>query len=238
MRTMLSVLFTVALAAGWQWINVLSRQGQMADALVLWLGGGLTLVLALQQLYTQIAHPSSPEQARKAEVIANDYLRGLLAKYYEYMKKLNARQQPNVRINVMLPTSWYKLRKFLRMYYTATLPGVSYRNEEQVLAWKKGQGVCGWAWKHRMRGLYDAVRPGFDTAAKKRTIEQEKIAGALKSIYAEPIFFDGKVVGILNLDSDSDLTETRFDDPVVQDLVKTYADNLAAVCFPDGVRHQ
>lgn len=238
MKKILVVLFTVMLAAGWQWINVLNRQNQLNDHHVLWLGSLLTLILALQQFYIQLAHPSSPEQARKAEIIANSYLAGLLAKYYGYVKSVNPNQQPNVRVNVMLPTSWYKVRFYLMMYYSATLPGVSYRNEEQVLTWKKGEGVSGWTWKHRRRGLYDATRPGFAEAAKKQSDRQAEVTRTLKSVYAEPITLEGKVVGVLNLDSDADLTQTRFEDPAVQEMVKIYADNLAAVCFPDGVRHK
>jgi hypothetical protein len=49
---------------------------------------------------------------------------------------------------------------------------------------------------------------------------------------------NGEVVGVLNLDTDAGLDETRFDDPRVQQIVKNFADNLSAVCFVDGVRHK
>jgi hypothetical protein len=238
MKKLLTVLFTVLLAVGWQWITLANRQKTLADQEMLWLGVVLTLALLLQQTYIAIADPAAPERARRAQPIAENYLRGLLAKYYEYVLKMSPAQQPSVRVNVMLPTSWFKLRQFLRIHYTATLPGFSYRNEELVLRWHRGQGVCGWAWKHGMPGLYDALRPGYDTAARKRSAEQARVAESLKSMVCEPIWYDGEIVGMLNLDSDAHLAETRFDDPRVREMVKAYADNLASVCFPDGVRHR
>lgn len=238
MKKLLTVLFTVLLAVGWQWMTLGSRHKTLSDSHVFWLGVALTLALVIQQTWIVIADPAAPERARRAQPIAENYLRGLLAKYYEYVLKLSPAQQPSVRVNVMLPTSWFKLRQFLRIHYTATLPGFAYRDEERVLRWYRGQGVCGWAWQQGLPALYDAMRPGFDASAKRRTAEQARVVESLKSMICEPIWFDGEIVGMLNLDSDAHLAETRFDDPRVREMVKAYADNLASVCFPDGVRHR
>ncbi|MCW5609451.1 MAG: hypothetical protein KIS83_01995 [Rubrivivax sp.] len=239
MKKFLTVLFTVLLAVGWQWLNTLRGAGSLGQATVVWLGIALTCLLALQQAYVVIGSPVSPDRPRRAEVIANNYLAGLLAKYYEFMQLASPASQPSVRVNVMLPTSRWKLFRYLRIYYTATLPGgASYTNEERVMRWRKSQGLGGWAWKHGEAGVFDAQRDGFGAAAKSLSAEQKRMVGALKSVYSVPIWLEGVVVGVLNLDSDAGLAETRFDDPRVQQIVKNYADNLSAVCFVDGVRHK
>lgn len=239
MKKFMTVLFTVLLAVGWQWLNTLKGAGSLSAGTVVGLGVLLTLLLTLQQTYVIIGSPVSPDRPRRAEVIANSYLSSLLSKYYEFMKSVNPDSQPSVRINVMLPTSRWKLWRYLRIYYTANLPGgASYTNEEPVMHWRKGQGVGGWSWRHGEAGVYDASRDGFGAAAKSLTAEQKRMAGTLKSVYSAPIWLEGVVVGVLNLDSDAGLDESRFDDPHVQQIVKAYADNLSAVCFVDGVRHK
>jgi hypothetical protein len=239
MKKFLTVLFTVLLAVGWQWLNTLNGAGSLAQGTVVWLGVALTTLLALQQGYVVIGSPVAPDRPRRAEVIANSYLSGLLAKYYEFMQAARPASQPSVRVNVMLPTSRWKLWRYLRIYYTATLPGgASYTNEERVMSWRKGQGLGGWAWKQGEAGVFDAQRDGFGGAAKSLSAAQKHMVGRLKSVYSVPIWLEGSVVGILNLDSDAGLDETRLDDPRVQQIVKNYADNLSAVCFVDGVRHK
>ncbi|HEU4458254.1 MAG TPA: GAF domain-containing protein [Methylibium sp.] len=238
MNKVLAVLFTVLLAVGWQWIMIGNRRSSITDEQMIWLGAALTIALLLQQIYQVISDPSAPERARKAQGIAENYLAALLAQYYEYVQQLDPAQQPSVRVNVMLLTRWFKLRSFLRMHYAATLPVLAYNNEERIVEWKKGEGVCGWAWQHRMTGLYDAERSGFDTAAKRRNPVQRAATQGLKSALSEPIWFESRIVGVLNLDSDAGLDQSRFDHATVRQLARTYADNLAAVCFPDGVRHK
>lgn len=239
MKKFLTVLFTVLLAVGWQWLNTLKGAGTLTQDAVLWLGVALTGFLALQQAYVVMGNPVPPDRPRHAEVIANAYLQSLLAKYYEFMKAVSPSSQPSVRINVMLPTSRWKVWRYLRIYYTAMLPGAAaYTNEERVMHWRKDQGLGGWAWKNGQAGLFDAARPGFGSAANSLTDAQKEIVGRLKSVYSAPIWMNGEVVGVLNLDSDAGLDETRFDDPRVQQIVKNFADNLSAVCFVDGVRHK
>ena len=239
MKKFLTVLFTVLLAVGWQWLNTLKGAGSLNQGDVLWLGIALTLALVLQQTYVVLGNPVPPDRPRMAEPIANAYLASLLAKYYEFAKVMNPTSQPSVRINVMLPTSRWKVWRYLRIYYTATLPGAAaFTNEERVIHWRKGQGVGGWTWQHGEGGLYDASRPGFAAAANSLSDDQKQAVGRLKSVYSAPIWLNGVVVGVLDLDSDAGLDETRFDDPRVEQIVKAFADNLSAVCFADGVRHK
>jgi GAF domain-containing protein len=239
MKKFLTVLFTVLLAVGWQWINTLKTAGTLGQDVVFGLGAVLTLCLLLQQSYVALGSPVPPERPSKAETIANAYLLSLLSKYYEFVQAVSPDRQPSVRINVMLPTSRWKLWRHLRIYYVATLPGAAvYTNEERVMPWRKGQGISGWVWKTGQPGLYDDQRPGFGLASESLSEAQKHSAGALKSVYSVPIWLDDEIVGILNLDSDANLDETRFDDPRVQHIVKTFADNLASVCFADGVRHK
>ena len=239
MKKFLTVFFTVLLAVGWQWLNTLKAAGSLSQASVLWLGAALTVCLALQQAYVVLGNPVPPDRPRKADVIASAYLASLLAKYYEFMQAMNRQSQPSVRINVMLLTSRWKVWRYLRIYYTARLPGsAAYTNEERVMRWRKGQGVGGWAWKNGVAGLFDATRPGFGAAAGSLDAAQKKAVASLKSVSSAPIWMIGVVVGMLNLDSDAGLDETCFDDPRVQQIVGTYADSLSAVCFADGVRHK
>lgn len=239
MKNFLTVFFTVLLAVGWQWLNTLKSVLSLSQGNVLWLGVALTGCLVLQQVYVVLGNPVPPDRPRKADAIASTYLAGLLAKYYEFMQAVSPASQPSVRINVMLLTSRWKVWRYLRIYYTARLPGsAAYTNEERVMRWRKGQGVGGWAWKNGVAGIYDATRPGFAAAASSLATEQKPVVESLKSVYSAPIWMNGVVVGMLNLDSDAGLDETCFDDPRVQQIVGTYADNLSAVCFADGVRHK
>lgn len=239
MRNFLTVFFTVLLAVGWQWLNTLSAVLSLSQGNVLWLGVALTVCLVLQQAYVVLGDPVPPDRPRKADPIASTYLAGLLAKYYEFMQVVNPASQPSVRINVMLPTSRWKVWRYMRIYYTARLPGsAAYTNEERVMRWRKGQGVGGWAWANGVAGIYDATRKGLNAAASSLGREHKPIVDRLKSVYSAPIWMNGIVVGTLNLDSDAGLEETCFDDPRVQQIVATYADNLSAVCFADGVRHK
>ena len=239
MKNFLTVFFTVLLAVGWQWLNTLSSVLSLSQDHVLWLGVALTVCLALQQAYVVLGNPVPPDRPRKADAIANTYLAGLLAKYYEFMQAMSPASQPSVRINGMLLTSRWKVWRYMRIYYTARLPGsAAYTNEERVMRWRKGQGVGGWAWKNGVVGIYDASREGLGAAARSLDSEQKQVVGRLKSVYCAPIWMNGVVVGMLNLDSDAGLDETCFDDPRVQQIVGTYADSLSAVCFADGVRHK
>jgi hypothetical protein len=77
MKKFLTVLFTVLLAVGWQWLNTLKGAGTLTQDAVLGLGVALTGFLALQQAYVVMGNPVPPDRPRHAEVIANAYLQSL-----------------------------------------------------------------------------------------------------------------------------------------------------------------
>lgn len=108
-----------------------------------------------------------------------------------------------------------------------------YPAHELDFTFPKGIGCCGEAWKTRRPHWYDTVRqPG---AIKDMTPAQKELTKSLSSILSVPIFRPGdsgqrRVVGVLNLDSQKAVDQTRFDQEDVAKLALNYAGLVGGFC--------
>lgn len=123
----------------------------------------------------------------------------------------------------------------MTIFYRACPNGISYSDEEIALKWKARNGLSGWVWKNKREAHYDRDTPNL-AAAERRSETQESVVGNLKSVYSVPIWSQGKIVGILNLDSVEGINDTYFNHRFVLDLAGNFARDLAPILPNDGVK--
>lgn len=128
---------------------------------------------------------------------------------------------PPVRLNVMQAEGG-------RLVGTPTLRLFAHVGEyspnEQDLAFDPGQGAAGEALQTGEIEVYDERRR--HQTEKDMTPKQREITDGVKSAVSVPVRSSestGNVVGVLTLDSETPLDETRFDDEDVQRLAEEYA---------------
>ncbi len=235
-KGVISVALAMALAYGWTWTGVLKDLHWIDDEGRVKILVAITVVFFSQQVWLVLPRPVARESVDARRPIVSNYLDKLLADYYRTLQSLHPNAVlPVVRINVMFPTRGL-LGSFLKIYYYACPQGVTYSDREKALHWKKGQGQCGWAWKHLEITLYDSNDPDHQMLARRLTSEQKAALSSIKSVLSLPIQEKGKVVGVLSLDGKHDITETLFTDSAIVSLAESYSKNLSPLCFSDGVK--
>jgi hypothetical protein len=101
---------------------------------------------------------------------------------------------------------------------------------------KKNNGACGCAWAQGVDTIYDSVDPDLQAPAEQVKKYQQDVVKSLKSVLSIPIWSDGKVVAVFNMDSKQNVTETQFHHPSVYLAAKLCARDLGAHLFPDGIK--
>lgn len=239
LKKIATVAFALSTGLGWQWTNYLSRQKLLTDDQQFWIAWTLTLVFFLQQIYLVLPEPVPMAKARQRAKVIEDYLRGLLADYEQFIKS-HLKLAPNdpvpvIRINVMLLARRFRIFKRLRIVYACCPNGVSYSSEELNLRWRKNQGITGAAWATGHDVIYDSKEPNLKGAAEKQTTKQKRITNGLNSVYAIPISNANSILGTLNLDSPLNIDKTSFNHGYVKALASNYASALVPHGFEDGV---
>jgi len=235
-----SVLFALFTATAWAWTTVLKDLGWINDIQRAWALGILTLLLAIQQTYLMLPKPANRGLVEARRPVTQQHLSTFLVQYYETLKKARGANttQPAVRVNVMLPTRRLRglLGTRLRIYYVACPSGILYGDGELTLEWGKGEGTCGYAWAHKVISPYDSSDPQLSLPAKRLSPQQLQVVGTIGSTLSLPIMSsEGAVLGIMNLDSKQNVSDTLFSQTAVYTLAEACARELAAQCFSDGV---
>jgi len=192
----------------------------------------LTTIFVIYQVYLIYPSPAERGSVEPGRILIEKYLDGLVERYYECLESLSpdAAEVPDVRANLMLPTKKWKgsRESFLKIYYVA--PGSLYSNPELSLEWKPGVGACGWAWENGHRCPYDSKQKELKIPDGSLS-ESQKIAVAdINSTLSVPLWNDGKIVGVLNLDSKRNVDETFLNHPEVYTLAIRCAQDLAPHC--------
>lgn len=234
-----TVGFALVTGLGWQWTAYLSRQNLLTSEQQLFFASALTVFFFLQQVYLVFPEPVPIAKARQRAQVIEGYLRGLLVDYEKFVRDYLGLAQgdaaPVIRINVMLLARRFRIFKRLRIVYTACPNGLSYSGDELKLRWRRAQGIVGAAWSNGQPVIYDSKDASLNGAAGTRSPKQREITDTLNSVYAVPLLSASTVVGILNLDSQSNIDKTAFNHAFVTALASNYAGALVPFCFEEGV---
>lgn len=220
------------------------RRRPLPDRLPRWGRFAISAVLTTAAVAASLFAPVLDTTGRVAVLVAvtSVILGGVYVNQYQPSERIRQRRQrehvellleflqedyrrvvdapPPIRLNVMRVEG-------LRLLGTPTLRMFAHVGEytpnEQDLEFEPGQGAAGEALQTGDVEVYDE-RERHQTE-KDLTAKQREITGGVESAVSVPIASSSssRVVGVLNVDSEGSLAETRFDDEDVQRLAEEYA---------------
>ena len=160
------------------------------------------------------------------EPFASLVLRGIKEMYYRALDE-HMGACPSVRINVMVPNAQRRLEmRFVDdpKYYS---------KRERAKSWELGEGKCGTAWQEEAQQIYvhDATRP--DELLEPMQADHKEMF-TLQSVLSTPVRHNGKVIGVLNLDSPSDGSVTKIKDRKVSALLANLAGRISPLLVKRG----
>lgn len=184
----------------------------------------LVVLFVIQKAYTEWPAPDSHGQVTDRRIVLEGALGTFVETYEENRRTLTDQAKPKVRANIMLPTVRAKglLGSSLRIYYCQG----TYVEQERLHGWRKKEGTCGWAWKYAETTIFDSKDPRF-TAPARRLRGAAPVIRSVKSVLSVPIWRDQKVIGVLNLDSVQNISQTCFNQRKVVYLAVAAAQALA-----------
>jgi hypothetical protein len=214
--------------------------------------GAILLTYIIQQLLRDLPKPVDISNAHELQPIIRNYLEYALKGYSKLLVSMGI-GIPAVRMNVMLKTRHQsfrngKLRIIFSLGYVIgkdrknkeiiKFVEPSYSSDEAAELWKRGQGACGAAWEKGDLTVYDTFNSKYQSPKESLSKHQKEITQDINSILSIPLWLHGKVIGVLNIDSAKNITETKFDDPEVYKMLDDYVDSLAKICaiFNDGIK--
>jgi hypothetical protein len=231
------VVLALILGPSLFWTGLLKSGGYIDSGQQITAGILLTTVFVLYQVYLVYPTPAERSSVESGRILIESYLDGLVDRYYGCVERLSPgfKEPLDIRANLMLPTKRWRGSKetFLKIYYLA--PGSLYSTTELSLEWRPGEGACGWAWENGHFCLYDSKRKDLKIPDNSLTGNQKTAVADTNSVLSIPLWNEGRVVGILNLDSKKSVDETFFDHPEVYTLAIRCANDLAVHCFSHGV---
>lgn len=243
------LVVSLVLFSGFSIVNLLSEErsrSHVGDAGVAFfaarkaeLYAGIVLLFVAQQVLLRWPKPAAPSDVEAMRITIDPILEAVLNDYYQTIQPLN-QAQPTVRTNIMLPT-WRSLRlgRYMKIYYWNGGPaGVIYPEAELDLQWSPRSGTCGYAWAKRRPVIYDSGNEDFGAPETRLSSKQRRVVGHIGSVLSVAVWSKARkeVVGILNLDSTSNVDQTFFNRQEVVERVEARARALSTVLFPDGVK--
>ena len=239
LKSLGSILLTMSLALGWAWSVALKDMGYLSEAERLNLIIILTFLLAAQQIYLEFPKPAKRGIVENRRKIVENQLERFLEEYYIILKSRFGNNDvfPIVRANIMLPTKRFKgiFGTHLRIYYFFCAGDSFYTDQELQLEWKKDEGTCGWAWAKKNNSIYDSRKKGLKLPAKRLNKSKTPIVQNIHSTLSIPIWLEGSVVGVLNLDSKQNIKDTLLTDADVISLSTACSQIISGQCHEDGV---
>lgn len=234
-----NAILTMILALGWAWSGILKElryinDGQRFILLIL-----LTVILAIQQIYLEYPKPAKREIVENRRKIVENQLERFLEEYYEILLSRFGKNHafPIVRTNIMLPTKKFRgiFGTHLRIYYWFCAGDSFYTDQELQLEWKKEEGTCGWAWGKKNNSIYDSRKKELTLPAKRLNKSKTPIVHHIHSTLSIPIWLEGSVVGVLNLDSKQNIKDTLLTDAEVISLSTACSQIISGQCHENGV---
>jgi hypothetical protein len=232
------VIFALIFSLGWSWTDVLKQQNIINDAQKIQILIILSVLITTQQIYLVLPSPISLKVIEKRKVIIENNLTDFLERYYNILEERRPERKtfPTVRVNIMLPTKKWRgiLGTHLKIYFYKCPDDVIYSSDEFSFKWQLGEGTCGTAWKINKPSVFDPNKPELN---QLQSVNPKKI-GAINSIKCTlsiPIWMEGAVVGVLNLDSKQNMRDTLFLDNDVIILAQAFAETLSGQFHEDGV---
>jgi hypothetical protein len=235
------VILTVFLSLGWKWAEILVERGLITQDDKLTVVIAITAALAIYQTFLVIPKPAKFGAIEGRKVIIEKHLDDLLNHYYAVLAACPGYNPNNalpiVRVNLMLPTKIFYgiFGCYLKIYYYSCPLGILYNDNELILHWRKKKGTCGWAWSQKRISYYDSVDPNLQIPSKRIPIKFVPIIQNTKSVISVPVVYKDDIIGILNLDSPSNVSDTKYNLQQVSDLVYIFGLALSGVCFEHGV---
>jgi hypothetical protein len=112
--------------------------------------------------------------------------------------------------------------------------GFAPEDRDRNIRIKKGTGCCGQAWEQEQTMIADLTQTpggGMPPQWGLRESERQKVRQSLRSIISVPVRAGRKfeIVGILNLDSDNFVADTKFIDKPIHDIVYSFVKVLSAL---------
>ena len=233
------ILFSIVIATGWRWIELLEKQRILPVNHIIYILGGITFIFIIQQIYLVIPQSIHKGLVIRRNKIVSNILAQLLREYYRKISKLTcSRIKPTVRINIMLPTikTRIPIGKKLKIFYSACPDGVVYNSDERELSWIMGQGICGRAWSSAQIAHFDSEDEYLNSAIKNLSKKQRKVIGHVKSALSLPMWEDNKIVGILNIDSQKNIEESFFKHNHIIDLITRESEKIGCLCNFGDIR--
>jgi hypothetical protein len=235
MKRLLKIIVAFILAYSWSWTDILKSHNWLNDSQRTWILATLGIVFLLQQAALTRVKPASRGEVNERRAVIDTYLESLLADYLSLLNQSNPPTLPQVRVNLMLPTrSWLFRWRLVMAYHQVLDGGTQYPNDELELAFKKGEGACGRAWKTRNIVGFDRTRDGPNASIVHK--KKQKPLLNVQSVLSVPVLRKERVVGVLSMDSNAPISTTRFDSKGVAKLAQSYANDLGPFCFFDGVQ--
>lgn len=212
----------------------------------------IIIIYVIQQLWRDLPNPVSMAEVHEFRPIIKQYLEGAINDYATVIHGMKV-EIPTFRMNVMLKVrnnsfARPKLKIACSLGCTPEqnnnnllelkLNEPCYSRDEENMLWEKGQGACGAAYKTSDVTIFDPTNTKFSGVSKRLNNRQKDISRDLKSIISLPLLLHGRVIGVLNVDSTENITQTKFDDFGVCKILDDYADSLSKICaiFIDGIR--
>lgn len=233
------VILALLLAFGWIWTVVLYQRKNINEDTQFWILVSLTLILLLQQIYVAIPKPIERGIISDRREINEICIQFFWSEYCKILRELDKISNiPPVRISVMLPTKRFRglLGSYLEVYYHRYFSEeFPYLGNQLSVTWKKGYGVCGDAWKKNRITFYDSIDTRFQTSAYKLSDAHKKATRDIVSIVSVPIEYKEKVVGVINIDSNEDMSHTKFNNPEIYIAAGKFAHRIASLFDKNGV---
>ncbi len=215
--------------------------------------GMIALIYVIQQLFRDLPKPVDMSDVHELRPIIRSYLEHALIEYSKILDSMEVKRPSQVRMNVMFKTrdqafKGGKLKIIYSLGYnisgeegkgdTPKFKEPCYTSAEEGELWKKGQGACGAAWKKGDLTVFDSSNTLYQSPKDSLSKRQKEITQGINSVLSIPLWLRGKVIGVLNVDSPRNITETRFDDPLIYSKLDDYVDSLAKICaiFIDGIK--
>jgi hypothetical protein len=232
-----SIAAATFLAYGWTWTEWLTSNKYISNEARV---GVLVIIGAVflgQQIYLVLPAPTSRASIESKRVFIESHLTNFLRKYYIILENIGVTEYPRVRACIMLPTrkrnviSW----QYLQIYFTACMDGDAYSGSEKEMKWYKGKGASGFSWELQQQHIFDEVDSRFKKPSSTLNDAQKQTVGHVKSIISTPLWHDGQIVGIFNLDSEESVRETHFLNNDVQNEISRFAGEIASQFDKNGI---
>jgi hypothetical protein len=168
----------------------------------------------------------------------NTLLKSMLADCSSLLVGKEISMQSDIRANVMMIHHGLLGARMRIVFQSSMDRRTGYFEAERGQPWKKSQGAVGRVWSSGTEDVFcksDVV--SWNQVTSSLSTEQRKVVGKVGAIYSVPIHSDRKncVIGLLNIDSKSEVKDSYLGDEDIKGIVRGYANVLRPLCAENGI---